>query len=203
MRWLGAASGLVAAALTGTSVGAQLAPRAPVIAEFGACIVRQFPDRARALLETAMDTPREATAARSVAMASSACVRSNGLSMQTGEVRGIVATALLQGDAGRMAALRALPSQPAVRAQGGEGRRFIINYSRCITQAEPAKAADIVATQHQSEEERRAILALGTTLIACVPEGVQYRLDRFDLRNHLAAHLYTIASSAAVGGSSR
>lgn len=179
---------------------AQLAPRAPVIAAFGACVVRQMPERARAVLATEMGSPQEQRAARSIALGNSACVRQNVLSMQSGEIRGTIATALLQADASAMAALAARPSRLPVRAAAAEGRGFVIGYSRCIADADPVRTAAVVATAYGSEQERAAILALGSALRDCMPHGVSYRLDRFDLRNHLAAHLFAVARAAPVGG---
>ena len=36
-------------------------------------------------------------------------------------------------------------------------------------------------------------MAFGDTLNDCMPMQAQYRIDRFDVRNHIAARLYQIA----------
>lgn len=189
--------GLLLTVATVTSIStaaAQAVPRDPVIAGYGACLVRQGPDRARRLLATEIGSELERARARSIAQGLSSCIGPRRvLSMQTGEVRGTVAAALLQQDLAALAQLRARPSRPPSRAQPAEGRAFIAGFARCIADAKPAEATAVIMTPPGSAAEREAILALGDTLVACMPHGIEYRLDRFDLRNHMAAHLYLAA----------
>ena len=96
--------------------------------------------------------------------------------------------------------LSGLPARPATRAAAAEGRRFVANYAQCLADAEPGKAVVLLATGHRTPEERNAMLAFGDTLNDCMPMGIAYAIDHFDVRNHLAARLYEVAVPAGSEG---
>ncbi len=176
-------------------------PRAPVLSDFGTCVARQSTGLARALLATEMGSPEERRRAHQLFRANTACMDGRAvLSSRVGEVRGTVAEALLEREPDVLARLSRMPSRPAARADAVEGRRFVAAYARCLADAEPAKATALLATGHHSPEERDAMLAFGDTLNDCMPMGVAYRVDRFNVRNHIAARLYEVAFSGSSEG---
>ncbi len=198
MRCAAAIAGL---SLTAPALAQSPVPRAPVLSDFGACAARQSPGLARALLATEMGSREERQRAHQLFRANNACMNGRAvLSSRVGEVRGTVAEALLERGPDPLARLSRKSPRPAARAEAAEGRRFVANYARCLADAEPAKAARMLATVHHSAEERDAMLAFGDTLNDCMPMGVAYRIDRFDVRNHIAAHLYEIAFLRPGGG---
>lgn len=174
-------------------------PRGPVLADVGACIVRQTGGAAQALMATEVGSREESWRARQVFTANPACIGDrSGLSARVGEVRGIVAEALLEGDAAARARLSARPSAAIVRVSGQlDGRAFVVAYAACLADSEPAKSVALLATPHHSQAEIDAFTAYGATLNDCMPEGATYRIDRFDVRNHIAARLYQVAMAPA------
>ena len=181
------------AAVAGSMSAAQV-PRAPVVSAFAACAARQSPGLARSLMAAEIDSREERERARQLFRANRGCL--NGrmvLSSRTGEVRGAVAEALLERDPNAAARLSAMRARPAERAAQAEGRRFIANYARCLADAEPVKAVRWLSTEPQSPAEGEALADFGDSLNDCMPMGFAYRIDRFDVRNHLAMRLYEIA----------
>lgn len=174
-------------------------PRAPVLADFGACIARQTSSVARALLETEVGSREEYRSAQRLFDANSGCYRDReSLSARIGEVRGIVAEALLEGDQAAMARLASRPALPAARVSAvAQGRAFVAAYAACLADAEPTRSLALLATPHHSQMEFDAFMAFGDTLNDCMPMTRAYRIDRFDVRNHIAAHLYGVAAPAA------
>ncbi len=180
--------------LSASAAPAQVVPRGPVLADFGACAARQSPQLARALMATAMDSREERTAARQLFEGNQSCMNGRAvLSARTGEVRGTVAEALLESDAALVARLGASPARPAERAAFAQGRAMVASYARCLADAEPAKSVALLATERQSPAELDAMTAYGDTLNDCMPMGAAYRIDRSDVRNHIAARLYVAA----------
>ena len=175
-------------------------PRAPVLAGFGACVARQSPGVARALLATEPDSRDERRFAEQLFNGQAGCFRDrDSLSARVGEVRGIVAEALLETDHGALARVAARRAVPATRVNPqARGRGFVAAYSACLADADPAKALALLAADHHSQAEFDAFMAFGDTLNDCAPMTFAYRINRFDVRNHVAAHLYRVASA---GGS--
>ncbi len=171
-------------------------PRAPVIGSFGECAVRQSPGVARSLMQTELGSREEYDRARQLFMANEACIRGRAvLSSQVGEIRGTAAEALLRRDQAALARLASMPSRPATRAPMAEGRAFVAAYGACLADADPGRSVALLATERQSRAEFDAVMAFGDTLNHCMPMEAQYRIDRFDVRNHIAARLYQIAYS--------
>lgn len=177
-------------------------PRAPVIANYSACVARQSPGVARALMATPLESREERRLARQLYGGNSAgCMDGRAvLSSNIGEIRGTVAEALLEREAEALARLGQAPAQPAVRAVVAEGRLFVANYARCIADADPAKSVRMLAAEPRSPEERDVLLSFGDTLNDCMPMGVAYRIDRFDVRNHIAVRLYEVATAGRPEG---
>jgi hypothetical protein len=195
---------LVAAALAAACSGAaaqrsRSVPAAPVVSDFGACAARRMPDQGRALLATPLDSRAERRAARRMAESRSACVsaRFNSISMRTGEFRGGVAEGLIEADPTALARLRAMPPRPPVRGEARQGRAFVAAYARCLADADPARAAGLLELVPSGAEERAAFLGFGSLLEECMPIGLTYAIDTFDVRNHLALRLYELAFPAA------
>lgn len=179
---------------------ARIVPAAPFISEFGACAARRQPDLARALMATPVGSREEHRAARRLAAGRSGCVRGRmrWLTMRAGSLRGAVAEALIENDPEAMARLRALPSQPPVRAAEADGRAFVTAYARCIADAEPARSARLLdlSPDAPAAEHRAAFVAFGSVLDDCMPIGLSYRLNPADMRDHIAMRLYEIAYQA-------
>jgi hypothetical protein len=191
---------LVGACCAADAQRSRSVPAAPVVSDFGACAARRLPDQGRALLATPLDSRAEQRAARRMAESRSACVaaRFNSISMRTGEFRGGVAEGLIEADPTAMARLRALPQQPPVRAEARQGRAFVAAYARCLADADPARAAGLLELVAASREERAAFLGFGALLEECMPIGLTYAVDTFDVRNHIALRLYELAFPAAI-----
>lgn len=188
----------LAAAASPPAQQARLVPRSPLVVEFGACAARQLPDQARALMATRMDSAEERRRARRMAQSRSQCVhrRLRTISLHTGEFRGAVAEGLLENDPDALSRLRAMPQRPPVRPQAADGRAFVAAYARCIADADPARAARLLDISPAAPEHRTAFLEFGQLLSDCMPYGLQYRIDQFDVRNHIASRLYELAFPA-------
>ena len=74
-----------------------------------------------------------------------------------------------------------------------QGRAFVASYAACLADADPAKSVALLSTERQSRAEFDAVMAFGDTLNDCMPMEARYSIDRFDVRNHIAARLYQIA----------
>jgi len=166
-----------------------------VLNQYGACIVKLAPERARALMATAIETPRESELAGELVRSSSNCLRGRAvLSMRIGEIKGGIAEALLLANPSRLAEWRAAPVKPASRVAKAEGRAFVAFYAACLAQADRARAVALITTSHGSFQENEQIRLFGQTLNDCMPEEVAYRLNARDLRNHIAVALYAASS---------
>jgi len=198
VRSLTAAFVAVSAFAATPAVGqARIVPIATVIGDFGACTARQLPDRSRALMATPIGSRAERTTASRMAMSRDGCVprHFDFIPMLTGQFRGAVAEALIENDPGAVARLRAMPSRPAVRADPAEGRAFVAAYARCIADADPARAVRLLETPPGAppNEQRDHFLAYGDLLNDCMPMGAVFRIEPFDVRNHMAMRLYDLA----------
>ncbi|MGQ0659271.1 hypothetical protein [Sphingosinicella sp.] len=149
------------------------------------------------LLATELGSEEELREARRLFDAGSACAPAReGLNVRVGDMRGAVAEAMLEADSAALARLSARPAAPAVRAAAGlDGRAFVAAYAACLAEAEPAKSVALLATPHGGLAEVDAFASYDDRLNDCMPEGVSYRIDRFDVRNHIAAHLYKLATA--------
>jgi hypothetical protein len=197
VRMLTAALALVAASGPPARAQVRIVPNAPLVSEFAACAARRWPDQARALMGTPIGSRQEYRIARRLAESRSDCVRRhiNAMQMRAGALRGAVAEALLEGDPGAMARLRALPSTPPVRPPDAQGRAFVTAFARCIADAEPVRAVQMLELGMEAPppEHQAAFRALGGLLDDCTPLGVTAALDPRDVRNHIAMRLYEIA----------
>lgn len=180
--------------LSFAAVASAQVPRGPVIAEFGACALRQSANLARRLMQTELDSRDEQRLARQLFEGNDSCTHGRlVLSSFTGEVRGTIAEALIESEPTLVARLSAAAVRPAQRAEVARGRAFVANYARCLAEADPAKSVALLATERQSQAEFDAVMAFGDTLNDCMPMGAAYRIDQADVRNHIASHLYRTA----------
>ena len=176
---------------------AKVVPLAQALSEFGTCIVRQAPEKSKALMATALDTPQEYKLARQLAQANNGCVKKYAsLSMQTGQIRGAIAETILISDAVRMKQVVSAPLATAVRPDFTDGRIFVYNYAKCIAAADMPKSAALIQTAHGSPEERQSFLAYGDTLSACMPLKARYTVNIPDIRNHISVALYELTVQA-------
>lgn len=167
------------------------------LADFADCVVAQAPERVSNFMATTPNSPEETKNARGFASLSS-CTRGRAfVSARTGEMRGALAEVLLKREAAKLSALAArsaaVPARIAERAAGT--RPFVIAYGQCIAAAAPAQAVSLIATPHGSDDEKRAVMAMGEPLRACMPEGVAYSLNIRDVRNHVADALYRMSET--------
>lgn len=184
---------------------AKLVPQAQALSEFGKCILAQAPEKSKALMATALDTPQEYKLARQLVMANNGCVKKYAsLSMQTGQIRGAIAEAILVSDLGRMKQFASAPLAAAVRPEFAEGRAFVYSYAKCLAAADMQKSAVLIQTAHGSPEERQAFVAYGETVSSCMPLSARYRVNIPDVRNHIAVALYELneqsKTKVATGG---
>ncbi len=168
------------------------------LADFADCAIAQAPERTAELLATTPGTREEGQALRKFVSLDS-CTRGRSfVSARTGEMRGALAEAALLRDAARLAALAArVGVTPARISETAAGTRpFVIAYGQCIAGAAPSQSVALIATPHGSDDEKRAMLAIGEPLKACMPEGVAYSLNIRDVRNHVADALYRMSAGA-------
>jgi hypothetical protein len=168
------------------------------LADFADCAATQVPDRVAAFLGTVPHS-RDETAKLQAFGKLEACTRGRMfVSARTGEMRGALAEVMLKRDAAKLSALAARPAVAAARiAERAAGTRpFVIAYGQCLAGAAPAEAVALVGTAHGSDDEKRAIVAMGEPLKACMPEGVAYQLNIRDVRNHIADALYRMGAGA-------
>ncbi|MEI4507981.1 hypothetical protein WBQ88_09325 [Sphingopyxis sp. CCNWLW253] len=170
----------------------QLVPKQQVINDFAACIWRQAPDRVRAALGTAVDTPAERAALNSIAQFD-ACAKVPFISGRSGEFRGALAENAIHADKDRKVKLDSLAPVPAVRVPVARGRAFVASFSGCIAAADPAGSLALLGTAVGSHEETAAMRAMAAALSGCMPESAQYRVDVRDVRNHIADALYRMS----------
>ena len=176
---------------------AKVVPLARALSEFGTCIVRQAPEKSKALMATGLETPQEYKLARQLAQANNGCVKKYAsLSMQTGQIRGAIAETMLISDAVRMKHFVSTPLAAAVRPSIADGRAFVYSYAKCIAAADMPKSAALIQTAHGSPEERQSFLAYGDTLSACMPLKARYTVNIPDIRNHISVALYELTVQA-------
>jgi hypothetical protein len=188
----------IATVSTGSALAetAKLVPQTQALSEFGTCILRQAPDKSKALMATRIDTPQEYKQARQLVLANNACVKKYAsLSMQTGQIRGAIAEAILVSDAERMKQFISEPSSAAVRPDFAEGRAFVYSYAKCLAGADKSKSAALLQTAHGSPEERQAFVAFGEVTSACMPLKARYTVNVPDVRNHIAVALYEMTEA--------
>ena len=188
----------IAAVLTGNAFAetAKMVPQAQALSEFGTCILSQAPDRSKALMATQVGTLQETKLARQLVQANNACVKKYAsLSMQTGQIRGAIAEAILVSDAGRMKQFASAPLAAAVRPDFAEGRAFVYSYAKCLAAADMPKSAALIQTPHGSPAERQSFVAYGETVSNCMPLKARYRVNIPDVRNHIAVALYELAEA--------
>jgi hypothetical protein len=172
-------------------------PLSEALSEFGTCILSQAPEKSKALMATGLDTPQEYKLARQLVQANIGCVKKYArLSMQTGQIRGAIAEAILVSDAGRMKQFASAPLVAAVRPDFAEGRAFVYNYAKCIATADTPKSAALIQTLHGTPAEREAFVAYGDTLSACMPLKARYTVNIPDVRNHIAVALYELTNQS-------
>lgn len=170
----------------------KLGPKQQVINDFAACIWRQAPDEARAVLATAIDSSEERDALRLVAKYG-ACSDVAFISGRSGDFRGALAETGIHADQARRTILGALAAVPAVRVAIANGRSFVASYSACIASADPANSLALLGTPLGSPDETAAIQVMAAALTGCMPEGAKYHIDIRDVRNHIADALYRMS----------
>lgn len=180
----------VGAALGASQAPAQLMPKAQQLGDFGGCLVRQGPKLAEKVARAPFDTPQERDAVLTLTRAHNSCVKGAVLSGRVGAIRGAVAQALLARQPALLDTLAAGADAPARRPAPATGRALVIAYATCLIDAAPARTAALLRTPVASAEERPTLLAYGETLKQCTPDGIEYRVDLPDLRNHLASIAY-------------
>lgn len=175
-----------------------LVPKQQVINDFAACVVTQGRDQALGVMATEPNSKDEHDRLAALARSMDRCTRGRAfISGKEGEFRGALAEAFVQTDSGRKDRIRSAPATAPSRAALVEGRAFVVGYGRCIAQANPGQSLLLLETPHGTPAEQEAVLAMGETLKACMPEGAQYRLNIRDLRNHIADSLYKLSEVAA------
>lgn len=191
---------LLSLALVATPVAAStytLQPKQVAIAEFAACAVGQDREGARKVFATAPGSAEEHAALMGLAKKLDRCAKYRAfVSGKEGQFRGALAEALIAAEPPRAERLRKLTAKAPVRAPLAGGRQFLTGYARCIAEARPADSLALMATPLGTPSEQQAVMAMGETLSACMPEGAQYRLDVRDLRNHVADALFQISEVA-------
>jgi hypothetical protein len=193
-------------------------PKRETVLEFATCVRRRAPDRVRELLATEPGGEQEQRIMSVIAGAYNACITGRrSLSLQTGMFRGQVAEMALRDEPQMREAAEALPGSPPLKPNVGsleqqisklpaerrDGRfieYFRPVYARCVAGANPRGVAALLPTVPASAEERGAIVAIGETLMQCMPVGVSYRIIASELRPYLMSALYYTAAQARAKG---
>lgn len=189
--FLGIATALSALSLT-AATAQQLVPQQQVMNEFAACIWRHAPERARAALATPVGTPAERAALRAVARLDQ-CTAQPFISGRTGEFRGALAEGGIAVDPARRQRIASMTATAPVRVSVASGRAFVASYASCLATADPAGALALLGTPVGSSAESAAIRAMGPAMSGCMAEGLAYRVDVRDVRNHVADALYRLS----------
>jgi len=171
-----------------------LVPKQTQIGDFGACLFKQAPRESTKLLRTVLDSPQEREAAKTLANGHTSCIRGRVISARSGAIRGAVAQAAFVRDPTLLEALTRRAGATPTRPPAADGRRFLIEYARCLVAADPQHTAAFLRTPYGSDAERNGFLAFGDTLKACMPLGEQYHVDIPDIRNQIAAIAWQTAS---------
>lgn len=195
-----AAAALAAPALAGAAEPA-LVPKQQVVSEFAACVLKQQPERVRALLASEQGSDEERSVAKRLMEGTASCTRGRAfITMRTGEARGALAEAALKADAGLARHAEGLVAQDIARPTETTGRQFVIAYGQCLATRSPAQARALIATEYDSSAERDAMMGFDAALKDCMPTGFAYQINIRDVRNHVASALYDRALAASGGG---
>lgn len=168
-----------------------LVPKDVVLRQFGACLLKQAPDRAHRLLASELGSAAEKALLDEILSArGDGCIDRPVLSMGYGQIRGAMAQAAFEREPAKLTAAIALPARPVARPEAAEGRAFVINYAQCLVAAKPADAVALIRSEIGSRAESGAFFGFGDTLKDCMPIGAEYHVNISDVRSHVAAVLY-------------
>ena len=178
--------------------GSDYKPKQAVLAEFADCAMAAVPQRVGEFLATMPATREEAQQLRRFVNLTGCTNGRAFVSARAGEMRGAMADAFLRREPTTLSALAAREAAPAQRiAERAAGTRpFVIAYGKCLAGAVPAQAVALLATPYGSDMEKQALVGMGDALTKCMPEGVAYKIDIRDVRNHVADALYQMSLSS-------
>ncbi len=195
-----AAAAFAAPAMAGAAEPA-LVPKQQVVSEFAACVLKQQPERVRALLASRQGSDEERSVAKRLMEGTASCTRGRAfITMRTGEARGALAEAALKADAALSRNASGLAAQDVPRPTETAGRPFVIAYGQCLAARSPSQARALISTEYDSTAERDAMMAFDAALKDCMPTGLAYQINIRDVRNHVASALYDRALAASGGG---
>lgn len=183
-------------ALAAPAPAQALVPKDVVLRRFGACLLKQAPDRAHRLLTSELGSAVEKALLDEILSArGEGCIDRAVLSMGYGQIRGAMAQAAFEREPAKLAAAEALTARAVARPEAAEGRAFVINYAQCLVAAKPAAAVTLIRSDIASKAESAAFFGFDDTLKDCMPIGVEYRVNISDVRSHVAAVLYKEAAA--------
>jgi hypothetical protein len=179
--------------LAGVPAGAQALSSTAYKAtqDYAACLVREKPADARALIDTVPES-REAKAAETRLAKGSACPK--GDSKASG-LRGVVAERVYLDS---FAAAPVAPAGP-VTPFAFSGDLSLVDYdiTRCTATRDPVDADALVRAELKSDGEKAALKALMPTLGSCVAKGGKIGFDRERMRGLLAEGLLRVRGTGA------
>ena len=110
-------------------------------------------------------------------------------------MRGALAEALYNGDKDKPRA-PSLPLTESFDAAGKDEPSLVARWvARCAVRRDPLRAHEVVQFNPGAIGERRALLALGPVLAACLPAGERLQVSRLRFRALIAQELYQASLS--------
>ena len=160
--------------------------------EVATCLIRLAENQSKRFLETAPGSEAARNIGGDLLLSHRGCVGPRRVfSTNLDAIRGALAEVWFDRTPATLDAAAALPAAAMGRLPNGVADlAFRPAFANCVAASAPAKTAAVLRTGYGSTEERQAVLAMGDTLMACLPTDVTFHLKTEELRPYLAAALY-------------
>jgi hypothetical protein len=171
--------------------------------QFGICVVKKFPTRARQVVDVPVDDP--AFRKDLTSLATSDCLRDGDLSVPPLILRGAIFEALYSADFGRGFAADFSKVAPLDYASK-YNRPFsglastavgLATVADCAARSDPAAARLMIESALNSADEDRALGIMAAKLRPCIPNGLSFRFSRSMIRASLAEAVYRLTQQSS------
>jgi hypothetical protein len=182
---------LLAMALAGPSADGTVT-KAVATREVATCMIRIAESQSKRFLETTPGSDAARSIGADLLFSYNRCVGPrNVFSGNLDAIRGAIAEVWFDCTPGALDTAATLVAVAPVRLPDAfPDNAFRPAFATCVATAVPAKTAAMLRIGYGSPEERQAVLAMGETLMACLPMDVTYHLKTDELRPYLAAALF-------------